>query len=151
MVQQIQRMELVDLMDHLVLMVNLELQVLMVNLELQDQVVAVDLLDLQDRMDLLDLMDLLVLQDLQVSRHGHNINGKELLVHHNKQRLAIVRDVAEEENGGVGIHSLIQHILRIQLQLILELINNILSKLVNHVQVVQVDQEVLAVLEEKEV
>ena len=41
--------------------------------------------------------------------------------------------------------------LKIQLLLLLELINNILSKLVNHVQVVQVDQEVLAVLEEKEV
>ena len=82
------------LMDQTVLT---DLQVVVVPLDLQVEVVH------QVVVDLLDLMDLLVLQDLQVSRHGHNINGKELLVHHNKQRLAIVRDVAEEENGGVGI------------------------------------------------
>ena len=57
----------------------------------------------------------------------------------------------EEENGGLGIHILRRHMLKIQLLLLLELINNLLSKLVTHGQVVQVDQEVLAVLEEKEV
>lgn len=62
-------MDLLDLMDLQVVVVPLDLQV-----EVVHQVVA----------DLLDLTDLLVLQDLQVSRHGHNINGKELLVHHSK-------------------------------------------------------------------
>tara|TARA_B100001778_G_C17985171_1_gene361077 strand:+ start:253 stop:381 length:129 start_codon:yes stop_codon:yes gene_type:complete len=39
--------------------------------------------------------------------------------------------------------------LNLQLQLIPELINNISNKLVNHVQVEQVDQEVLVEHEEK--